>query len=364
MVKTLDDLKGLKISVQGRIEGQTLEALGGSPITLPINEVSALNAYTLPPDGVYLANLPATEGPYSKTVWGEIYWSHTVDIIPNWLTLIGGWTWDYSSATTVPNFSALPWQAMVVPDSTFLHRVGAIFKATRSVSLYALQATSFTPPTGSSLLENEQLPPPQGGKDNELGMKTSFLGGRLSSDLAWFHMTLTNALYVGGLFPNGSGYFVPVGFSREEGVDGDVAFNVVPGWQLITNFYSGHDRDQNNNPVSSTFDNQISFFTRYDFQKAGPLKGFAFGGGLSRVGGRWISTSGLSIPGVTLPSVIKIHEGTLVDTFVTYQLDRHWSFRIACNNILGQVFASGAVNPLTVNANPPRTWYFAGSFKF
>jgi TRAP-type C4-dicarboxylate transport system substrate-binding protein len=39
MVKTLDDLKGMKLSVQGRIEGQTLEALGGTPITLPINEV-------------------------------------------------------------------------------------------------------------------------------------------------------------------------------------------------------------------------------------------------------------------------------------------------------------------------------------
>ncbi|HKT18614.1 MAG TPA: TRAP transporter substrate-binding protein [Stellaceae bacterium] len=38
-VKTLDDLKGLKISVQGRIEGKALEALGGTPITLPINEV-------------------------------------------------------------------------------------------------------------------------------------------------------------------------------------------------------------------------------------------------------------------------------------------------------------------------------------
>jgi TRAP-type transport system periplasmic protein len=38
MVKTLDDLKGIKMSVQGRIEGQTLEALGGTPITLPINE--------------------------------------------------------------------------------------------------------------------------------------------------------------------------------------------------------------------------------------------------------------------------------------------------------------------------------------
>jgi TRAP-type transport system periplasmic protein len=39
MVKTLGDLKGVKISVQGRIEGQALEALGGTPITLPINEV-------------------------------------------------------------------------------------------------------------------------------------------------------------------------------------------------------------------------------------------------------------------------------------------------------------------------------------
>ena len=38
-VKTLGDLKGIKMSVQGRIEGQTLEALGGTPITLPINEV-------------------------------------------------------------------------------------------------------------------------------------------------------------------------------------------------------------------------------------------------------------------------------------------------------------------------------------
>jgi TRAP-type C4-dicarboxylate transport system substrate-binding protein len=38
-VKTLDDLKGLKISAQGRIEGEALEALGAAPITLPINEV-------------------------------------------------------------------------------------------------------------------------------------------------------------------------------------------------------------------------------------------------------------------------------------------------------------------------------------
>ena len=38
-VKSLDDLKGLKMSVQGRIGAETLEALGAVPVTLPITEV-------------------------------------------------------------------------------------------------------------------------------------------------------------------------------------------------------------------------------------------------------------------------------------------------------------------------------------
>lgn len=38
-VKTMADLQGLKVSVQGRIASETLQALGGTPISLPINEV-------------------------------------------------------------------------------------------------------------------------------------------------------------------------------------------------------------------------------------------------------------------------------------------------------------------------------------
>jgi len=38
-VKTQADLQGLKISVQGRLASETLQALGGTPISLPINEV-------------------------------------------------------------------------------------------------------------------------------------------------------------------------------------------------------------------------------------------------------------------------------------------------------------------------------------
>src|SRR6185437_5657925 len=38
-VTAIENLKGLKISVQGRIAGETLGNLGGTPISLPINEV-------------------------------------------------------------------------------------------------------------------------------------------------------------------------------------------------------------------------------------------------------------------------------------------------------------------------------------
>ncbi len=38
-VRTLDQLSGLKIAVQGRLAGETIEALGGTPISLPSTDV-------------------------------------------------------------------------------------------------------------------------------------------------------------------------------------------------------------------------------------------------------------------------------------------------------------------------------------
>jgi TRAP-type transport system periplasmic protein len=53
MVKTLADLKGLKISVQGRIAGEVLENLGGIPITMPVNEIyEALQRGTIQGDAI------------------------------------------------------------------------------------------------------------------------------------------------------------------------------------------------------------------------------------------------------------------------------------------------------------------------
>lgn len=47
-----------------------------------------------------------------------------------------------------------------------------------------------------------------------------------------------------GINANGAAYVSVIpGDVVDEGVDGDVSFTPVPGWQLIGNWYAGHQRD-------------------------------------------------------------------------------------------------------------------------
>ena len=36
----------------------------------------------------------------------------------------------------------------------------------------------------------------------------------------------------------------PTGQTVDEGFDGDISFNLLDGWQLVSTFFKGHDRDQ------------------------------------------------------------------------------------------------------------------------
>ena len=151
-------------------------------------------------------------------------------------------------------------------------------------------------------------------------------------------MTTTNVLEVVATpLPNGLTYWIPVGSTVQEGVDGDVSFAIMPGWQVIGSFYAGHDRDQNNFPVSSSYDNQWGLYNRYDFPKTGALRGLAVGAGVVWIGGRWISTSGISGAALTpyqaLTQEIKLQPGTKINGFASYNLGKHWLFRVLCNNI-------------------------------
>src|SRR6202035_1730664 len=130
---------------------------------------------------------------------------------------------------------------------------------------------------------------------------------------------LTNGLNSeAGILPNGAGYGAVIGDVTLEGVDGDASFTIVPGGLFIGSFYAVHQRDPFNNPIPNGYDNSWSAYTRYDFAKATPLSGLAVGGGITRIGGRWMSYSGLSYSGY-LPTFLKVQTGTLVNAFFDYR---------------------------------------------
>jgi outer membrane receptor for ferric coprogen and ferric-rhodotorulic acid len=240
--------------------------LSGQPagtLAVPMNSAAAINAIYVPPASAY--SPPSNLGTKSYTEITSIYWQHSIDVVPNWLTLVAGYTWENVATASVSNVSTLPFAAVWQPSAEWLHRLGAVVHLTKSVSLYALDSTSFTPAGSGAILENGQVAPNALGKGEEIGLKALLLGGRLSADFAHFIETSNNADIVGGTLANGLTYVVPIGGTKEEGIDGDIALSLLPGWQLVGSFYAGHDRDQNNNPVTLTYDNSWGVLTRYAF---------------------------------------------------------------------------------------------------
>ena len=217
-------------------------------------------------------------------------------------------------------------------------------------------------------------PLPRPGKGNELGMKTVWMGGRISSDFGWFNVdSLTSTICS---LPQasspvfGGSYDVIVGASIEEGVDGDLSMAILPGWQLVATFYAGHDRTYVNNPISGTYDNSWSFFNRYDFPKESSLKGLALNFGISRIGGRWTSSGGI----VAFPSMettfTQQHGGLIGEAEYPRQCLRLLSINeafpvmIRCDNVLNQAYPEGAQEAEIIDPSPPATASFLAEYKF
>lgn len=189
-------------------------------------------------------------------------------------------------------------------------------------------------------------------------------------DFAVFKMSLTNVLQNVNVLPNGYFVAIPIGSAVERGFDGDISLSLIPGWQVIGNFYSGHDRDQNGIPVPTTYDNSWGLITRYDFQRGNPLHGLTIGTGVSRIGGRWISNAGITNAGADFTPYqiatgrIKLKTGTAWNAFAAYNLDKHWTLRLNCNNILNKAYVSAAQTALLADPSAPRTFVFETDYKF
>ena len=337
----------------------------GAPGFPGVVPVSLVNPHL---ENIHLPQLPdyvpaANPGNRARTYRTNVYYQHSIEAIPDRLSLIGGITFSKLEINTIPNLSVTPATATVTYGSEHLHRYGAVFKVTKDVALYAMESTTFTPQGVRD--QNNNLFPNQQGTGREAGIKTALLDGRISSTISYFRLLLTNQGVFGGNLPNGVSFFVPIGKTKQQGIDGDLEISVIPNLQMILNGFVGKVTDQTGAQVSGTYKSAFSIFARYDVPMAS-LKGLAIGGGFTTVGGRTITTGGatglLNLPGN--PPFIKLDGGHLVNVFASYVYSKKLSFRLNFNNVLDDYYPLGLQGPIAADPPPPRMVSFTTEFRF
>ncbi|MEX0269199.1 TonB-dependent siderophore receptor [Leptolyngbyaceae cyanobacterium UHCC 1019] len=277
-----------------------------------------------------------------------IYVQDQITLLDNLKLLVGGRFDTYRYKFTSADVAGTPDQA-----EAFTPRVGVVYQPIKEVSLYASYSQSFTPNGGRSV--SNQPFDPQRGTGYEVGVKTDFLNGRLSSTLAFYNTTLKNILTED---VNNPGFSVQVGEQRSRGIEFDIAGELLPGWKLIASY--AHTDAQITKDNSLTVGNRLnnvprnsaSLWTTYTLQN-GDLKGLGIGAGAFYVGDR----------AGDLANSFEVPSYTRLDAAVFYQRDR---FRVALNfkNLANTRYFEGSQDRTQVIPGTPFTVLGTISYQF
>ncbi|QYO68495.1 TonB-dependent siderophore receptor [Leptolyngbya sp. 7M] len=175
-------------------------------------------------------------------------------------------------------------------DSAFSPRIGLVYQPSQNVSLYTSYSQSFRPTTGRNS-DNDAFEPTRG-TQYEVGIRTEFLEGKLSANLAAYSLTRSNVL-TPALDPDlaRQGFQVQTGEQRSRGIELDIGGEILPGWNVVASYaYTDAVVTEDNsipegNRLINVPENQASLWTTYTIQE-GDLKGLGFGLGVFYVGER------------------------------------------------------------------------------
>lgn len=344
---------------------------GNAALTIPIGNAQAIESIVLPQYHDYKDGPNIGSG--SRQLVKNGYFMQTADLIKDRVIVAAGGTYSYIESVSIPNLALRnPFVSTNKRDTEILHRYAIVGKITKDVSVYFSDSTTFNPNIGTDI-NNAPLPPIVG-EAKEIGIKTSFFEGKVSVSVAFYDMKLTNQTVLAA-FPAvnvaGLNYYIPIGDTVSKGWDASLALAPIPGLQIVGSAYNGTVHDFNGNPVAATVENSWSLFSRYDFNATGGLKGFAVGGGAQKAGGKWFTMSGMTLPGnAALPknssgaSIFKLKQEVLLNMFAEYEVNKNWTVRVDCANVLDKVYAVGAQGVGLADIVDPRTFSFRVSYAF
>ncbi|APT30696.1 MULTISPECIES: TonB-dependent siderophore receptor [Methylobacterium] len=271
----------------------------------------------------------------------EVYGFYAQDqiVLAPGLQLVVGARFDLGSQYY---FSRVPASKSQPPEQTLFGaspRVGLIYRPFEPLTFYASYATSFLPQTASVL--NVTSPPPSTGDQIEVGTRVDLNPG-LTLSAAAFRITRDN---VAATDPQNPTFSVITGQQQSQGVEADLAGEILPGWNIIGSV--GLIDARITKDTTFAIGNRLagvpvfsgSLWTTYDVQH-GPLRGLGLGFGITHVGQRYGD----------LNNSFTVGAYNRLDALVYYDFDAHWRLSVNMRNLTNARYIEA---PTSVTNNTP-----------
>ncbi|MEM9015454.1 MAG: TonB-dependent siderophore receptor [Verrucomicrobiota bacterium] len=249
-----------------------------------------------------------------------------------------------------------PFQAF--KGHAWLPRVGGVFDVTETASVFTSYAESFVAPFSLNLPED---PKPETGDQVEVGLRNSYLDGRLSSSFTYFELVKRNVVQA-TIDPEVA---VQVGEQESHGLEFDLAGAVTDSWNVYFSWAYVNTETLEATPesgltVGDRFDgvplHNSSFWTTYTIP-SGPLEGLGFGYGLQYRD----DITGGGITDFSIPSYV-IHNAA-----VFYETETElgkMNFSLNIRNIADTLYIQPSGFDIALRRGDPLTVEFTAGLEF
>jgi iron complex outermembrane recepter protein len=315
---------------------------------------------------------PANDFSYETSEeWYGLYAQDQIKLPYN-VHLLAGFRYDNARFASSDNFGG----NFRRQDDDINPRVGLLWQPIKEVSFYGNYVENFGVPNAFSSGAGGLALGPETAQQWEAGVKTELFGGRLTGTLSWYHLTKQNiAISARDLSGVRNDEFQLAGEVLNEGIEFDVAGEILPGWNIIGAYsYIDSEITSDSGQVLDRFGNLLrtddgntgnslpnvpkhggSIWNTYQFQ-SGPVQGLKLGAGLvAKSQQQGNSENDFQLPGYALVNLMAGYEFKVGKTKISTQLN--------VDNLLDKNYfpTSNGFARNRIDVGSPRT--FLGSIK-
>lgn len=292
-------------------------ALSGSQSLVGPGPLGTFSLYD--PNVIGKVNVPFKFGTNTRLVQYGFYAQARVKLLDPVTLVLGGREAFYEQRTQSTLPTVADWKTNVNLNHRFLPSVGLVWDITKSTTAYASYSKFLAAQVANEA--DGSVVPPRTGEQYEIGIKNSFLGGRLNTTAALFRINDNNRAVAD---PNNPTFSIPAGKVRDQGFEFEVTGQPTENWNIYAGYtYLNASYDNAAADLSEGTDPKHLFklWTKYAFSR-GQLRGLSVGGGMLA---QTQTTRGVVQGGYAI-----------FNAEVSYRFNKHVEAAVSLNNIFNR----------------------------